>query len=305
MAKNDNSITCLALLVGVLIFIMYSKCSKPIIEGHEASDDALAEAVSAGLDVRTSRPQFKECIKSCGEIHMNDSTPGTRLQLAKDIKDYKTLALTQDTQATATSEAVDDQLQRIRSFEARFARYTDEASPGATAGTPTSQTGLCAPSTGPGGNTTWDVESTDEAKTTCWDRSVTMFNTLRRVRQAYHSMPNTGDLPKAYGGSADPEAGEPISEFNAQGTGKGRYESLNPNKARKDSSFPPDASDPSTLRVLVAGEENGGTMLPLGWGNQDSRGAGWNVITNGDPSTGFRYVGGVITTTTAADTASR
>ena len=123
MAKNDNSITCLALLVGVLIFIMYLKCSNKIVEGHEATPEALAAAVSEGANVRTTRPQFEECIKSCGAIHLADSTYEDRLQLVKDIKDYKTLALTQETQATDTTQAVQRQLDRIRAFEARFARF--------------------------------------------------------------------------------------------------------------------------------------------------------------------------------------
>jgi len=308
MAKNDNSITCLALLVGVLIFIMYLKCSNKIIEGHEATPEALAAAVAVGAEVRTTRPQFNNCIKSCSAIHLADSSPEDRLQLVKDIKDYKTLALTQDTQTADTDEAVAQQLARIRAFEGRFAKYTDEADSGAEAGTPGAQTGLCAPSTGPGGNNTWTLD-TDEAKAICWDRSVTMFNTLRRVRQAYHSLPNTPDMPKAYGGTAEAEAGEPIAEFNASGTGKGRYEALNPNRSRKDSSFETEAGNPDTRRQLEAGEDNGGTMLPLGWGNQDNRGAGWNTDgtngTSGDPSTGFRYTDGPVTTTTTASTATR
>lgn len=316
MAKNDNSITCLALLVGVLIFIMYLKCSNKVIEGHEATEDALAAAVAVGAEVRTTRPQFENCIKSCSAIHLADSESANRLQLVKDIKDYKTLALTQETQATDTTQAVAQQLARIRAFEGRFAKYTDEADTGAEAGTPGAQTGLCAPSTGPGGNNNWTLD-TNEAKAICWDRSVAMFNTLRRVRQAYHSLPNTpNDMPKAYGGTADAEADEPIADFNASGTGKGRYEALNPNKARKDSSFAPGPDwpynqpdtgpmDEGDMRVLEADEANGGTMLPLGWGNQDNRGAGWNVITNGDPSTGFRYTAGPVTTSTAASTATR
>ena len=308
MAKNDNSITCLALLVGVLIFIMYLKCSNKVIEGHEATPEALADAVAVGAEVRTSRPQFNNCIKSCSAIHLADSESVNRLQLVKDIKDYKTLALTQETQATDTTQAVAQQLARIRAFEGRFAKYTDEADSGAEAGTPGAQTGLCAPSTGPGGNNTWTLDN-DEAKAICWDRSVTMFNTLRRVRQAYHSLPNTPDMPKAYGGTAEAEAGEPIAEFNASGTGKGRYEALNPNRSRKDSSFETEAGNPDTRRQLEAGEDNGGTMLPLGWGNQDNRGAGWNTDgtngTSGDPSTGFRYTAGPVTTTTTASTATR
>ena len=307
MAKSDNSITCLALLVGVLIFIMYLKSSNKVIEGHEATPEALATAVSEGANVRTTRPQFKECIKSCGAIHLADSTYEDRLQLVKDIKDYKTLALTQQTQATDTEGAIEQQLKRIRAFEGRFKNFTSEADPNAVSGTPEAQTGLCAPSTGPRDN--WNLES-DEDKAICWDRAVNMFNTLRRVRQAYHSLPGTpSDMPKAYGGVADAgtmEDGsdEPIAAFNASGTGKGNYESLNPNRTRRDSSFPPDPDNPDTLRELEAGEENGGTMLPLGWGNQDNRGAGWNTTqTTGDPSTGFRYSGGTITTaTTAADT---
>ncbi len=307
MAKNDNSITCLALLVGVLIFIMYLKCSKKLIEGHEATEDALAAAVSDGADVRTTRPQFKECIKSCGALHLADSTPQDRLQLVKDIKDYKTLALTQETQATATTASVAAQLQRIRAFEGRFTRFTEEADASAPAGSPAAQTGLCAASTGPREN--WTLEE-DEDMAICWDRAVNMFNTLRRVRQAYHSLPGTpNEMPKAYGGTADAEAGEPIADFNASGAGKGNYEPLNPNRSRKDSSFPPDAGSPDTLRVLAAGEANGGTMLPLGWGNQDNRGAGWRpdgyAGTTGDPSTGFRYATGPVTTTTAASTATR
>ena len=103
MAKNDNSITCLALLVGVLIFIMYLKCSNKIVEGHEATADDLAKAVSQGANVRTTTLQFEQCIKSCGEIHLRNSTYEDRLQLVKDIKDYKTLALTQATQASDTA----------------------------------------------------------------------------------------------------------------------------------------------------------------------------------------------------------
>lgn len=309
MAKNDNSITCLALLVGVLIFIMYLKCSNKVIEGHEATPEALADAVAVGAEVRTSRPQFNNCIKSCSAIHLADSESVNRLQLVKDIKDYKTLALTQETQATDTTQAVAQQLARIRAFEGRFAKYTDEADSGAEAGTPGAQTGLCAPSTGPGGNNTWTLDN-DEAKAICWDRSVTMFNTLRRVRQAYHSLPGTpNDMPKAYGGTADDEAGQPIAEFNASGTGKGRYEALNPNRSRKDSSFETEAGNPDTRRQLEAGEDNGGTMLPLGWGNRENRGAGWNTDgtngTSGDPSTGFRYTAGPVTTTTTASTATR
>jgi len=303
MAKNDNSITCLALLVGVLIFIMYLKCSNKIVEGHEATPEALATAVSEGANVRTTRPQFKECIKSCGAIHLADSTYEDRLQLVKDIKDYKTLALTQETQATDTTAAVTRQLNRIKSFEARFARFTSEADTGAESGTPEAQTGLCAPSTGPTEN--WTLDS-DEDKAICWDRAVNMFNTLRRVRQAYHSLPGTpNDMPKAYGGLADAEAGEPIANFNASGTGKGRYEILNPNRARKDSSFETEAGNPDSRRQLAAGEANGGTMLPLGWGNREQRGAGWSTETSGDPSTGFRYAAGPVTTTTTAQDATR
>tara|TARA_B100002051_G_C16724553_1_gene634529 strand:- start:313 stop:1224 length:912 start_codon:yes stop_codon:yes gene_type:complete len=303
MAKNDNSITCLALLVGVLIFIMYLKCSNKVIEGHEATPEALAAAIEVGADVRTSRPEFEECIKSCHAIHLADSTPQDRLQLVKDIKDYKTLALTQETQATDTTQAVQRQLDRIRAFEGRFTNFTSEGDAGAPAGSPAAQTGLCAPSTGPREN--WTLES-DEDKAICWDRAVNMFNTLRRVRQAYHSLPGTpNDMPKAYGGTADAEAGQPIAEFNASETGKGRYEALNPNRARKDSSFETEAGNPDTRRVLEAGEANGGTMLPLGWGNQDNRGAGWNTETSGDPSTGFRYADGPVTTTTTASTATR
>ena len=67
-----------------------------------------------------------------------------------------------------------------------------------------------------------------------------MFNTLRRVRQAYHSLPGTpNDMPKAYGGTTDAEADEPIAVFNDPETGKGNYEALNPNRARKDSTFNP------------------------------------------------------------------
>ena len=89
-------------------------------------------------------------------------------------------------------------------------------------------------------------------------------------------------MPKAYGGTADAEADEPIAVFNDPETGKGNYEALNPNRARKDSSFAPDPNNPNTLRELDANEENGGTMLPLGWGNQDNRGAGWSTKTGGD-----------------------
>ena len=126
MAKNDNSITCLALLVGVLIFIMYLKSSNKIVEGHEATPEALATAVSEGANVRTTRPQFKECIKSCGAIHLADSTYEDRLQLVKDIKDYKTLALTQQTQASDTTTAVARQLAKIGAFEGRFKNFTSE-----------------------------------------------------------------------------------------------------------------------------------------------------------------------------------
>ena len=112
-------------------------------------------------------------------------------------------------------------------------------------------------------------------------------------------------MPKAYGGLADAEAGEPIADFNASGTGKGRYEIFNPNRARKDSSFETEAGNPDSRSILEAGEANGGTVLPLGWGNREQRGAGWSTETSGDPSTGFRYADGPITTTTTADTATR
>ena len=314
MAKNDNSITCLALLVGVLIFIMYLKCSNKIVEGHEATPEALATAVSEGANVRTTRPQFKECIKSCGAIHLQDSTYEDRLELVKDIKDYKTLALTQQTQATDTEGAIERQLKRIRAFEGRFKNFTSEGDPNAVSGTQEAQTGLCAPTTGPGGNTNWTLD-TNEAKAICWDRSINMFNTLRRVRKAYHSLPGTpNDMPKAYGGTADAgtmEDGseEPIAAFNSSDTGKGNYETLNPNRSRRDSTFNPESTvqcQPNVegrpgCRQLADGEANGGTMLPLGWGNQDNRGAGWDTTqTTGDPSKGFRYTDGPVTTTTTA-----
>ena len=116
--------------------------------------DALAAAVSKGANVRTTTLQFEQCIKSCGAIHLQDSTYEDRLQLVKDIKDYKTLALTQATQATVTlCRAIEQQLKRIRAFEGRFKNFTGEGDPNAVSGTPEAQTGLCAPSTGPGGRT--------------------------------------------------------------------------------------------------------------------------------------------------------
>ena len=261
MAKNENTLTCIALLVGVLVFLFYTNCSKDkIIEGHtisDVTDAAVAAALGAGAD-SGSTPALKQCINACSTKH--GVPEDKRRALMSEITRYNTLALREETEAAAATANIADQLQRIKKLEARFRNFRNPADANAAEGSPEAEAGIC-----------WDTATgqpldttTDEGKTTCWSRATSLFESLRSTREVYHGLPEvTEELPASYGGSG-PDISPSFNIKDATGA-KFRYEGLNPNRERSTN--------------------NGGTDLPLGWG--DAGGIGWNTtLTTGGPSPG-------------------
>ena len=236
MAKEDNTLTCIVLIIGIILFVMYINNQK-VIEGHTNSpnmtlDDLILDAshLSSLEDPARYTAEASTAVRSCILQCFNREgvSPSDRQQLFNEVQALQQLSQATRYSVTAsdtTSQAVIQTLNRIRRLEESFRKGGVDSTD--TSGAPNTDNppGLCTNivdgtirGMGEGTCSTNDASHNTEklcidangtwnaigpTRQQCWGRSRNQFELLKNIRTLFHVNTPAAELSAASGTCSD------------------------------------------------------------------------------------------------------